>query len=75
LNNVVRDFLSEITQGWSIRRSVFSWLSGGRGHHCYSCTASSVIEKPGSESSLSKPDPGNGSPPTASSNVADKQGS
>src|ERR1035438_533426 len=48
LNDIVRNFLAEITERWFVRWSVLGRLSSGGGHHRYSCPASSVIEKPAS---------------------------
>src|SRR5260370_29478319 len=71
LYDVVGHLLAEVPKGF-VGKPIFRGLGSSCGHGGYSSPPSSLEEKPGSGSSVSKPDPANDSPPIASSNSANE---
>src|SRR5665213_3447079 len=69
-NNAVGDLLAKVPKSRFLRKRMFDGKRGCSRHGRYSSPSDSEAEKLGSGSSLSKPDPANGSPPTPSISTA-----
>src|ERR1019366_2348669 len=72
LYDVVGHLLAEVPECWFVCVPTFDGLGSSGSHGRYSSPLSSAEENSSSGSSVSKPDPANGSPPIASSDTADR---